>query len=932
MIEIKNVTKRFGQTLALNNVSLTLERNGFVIIKGPSGCGKTTLLNVLSSLLPFDGEVILDGKRYSRLKPKDLDQIRNQKIGFIFQDFKLFEFETVKKNVLLSIDVSCTETQSKKERRVNDLIRLVGLNHYQNQLVKNLSGGEKQRVAIARALANSPKIILADEPTGNLDEENSIQIMEILSNISKKARVVMVTHDSNLAEKYATQIIEMKDGEIIDNRLTERNDDEKVLPLINLSYRKDRQKIPFGFLLSHTWNSIKQRKWRNLFIIGATSLGLVGVGLAGLLSEVVSSNLYRSYSSILDDDKIIVSNESPELKKDVVTAVDFETIKEFKKENPDIKDVGVFYYNNFAEFFPTYNSLYLNKDGVKRAFSDLTASSINEFDLLENVKTDVHPEKLTYLKPNEMVISLSMLQITELCYQLQIPRTLDSLSKYINDNGYINAIFEFANERWSYAVTFEINIKGFILSNTNLIYHTDRYWNEFIYENVMQLPTTDVISSNTSNPWDLKKCYYLEFSDNRDQFLTENKFGSNDYRLDFEILDNKYYKDLYRFKETYECNRVIPVYRENRDRTPSFIGKYASKVSDDVKTAIYGSSNGYAIYEQSLMTGFAKQTFLSQNLNDIDDIVDLMSYIKYEDSNNITLPSNMIEGHFTKTKLEGLIFEPHYKLVAGREPVNLQEIIVSNSLVKKLGMDSPLNQMVYLYFPVTEELNSKGYLVRNYVNTPLKIVGISDSGRYSLSHVEEWSILFFQCSLGVSTFDLGVENIALQINKSKEEQVIKLLQRAFPTYKFSSPLKDVQNSVNTICGYIETIMLICSIASVIIASLILFICNYLHFLETKKDIGLIRCLGIGKRESYKFIFAHSLLMTLISFVLSSIELLFVAFILSRSLAKALYIESMFVFNPVSLILMLGLSLFISVISSLFLVKKVSNLDPLECLS
>ena len=930
MIEIKNVTKRFNNELALNNVSISFQRAGLVIIKGPSGCGKTTLLNVISSLLPFDGEILLDGKRYSKMSNKEKDMIRNQKIGFIFQDFKLFEFESVRKNILLAMDISSIDLNSRKERRVDDLLKLVGLSEYRNQLVQNLSGGEKQRVAIARALANSPKIILADEPTGNLDEANSKIVMETLNKISKKSLVIMVTHEPSIAKEYGTQIVEMKDGEIISNKLIEKEKKETVLPLIRLSYRNDKQKLPFGFLLSHTFNSIKQRKWRNLFSIMATSLGLVGIGLAGLLSEVVSSNLYRSYSSILDDDKIIVSNENPNIKKDIVTSINYLDAIDYKNRYENISDIGVFYFNNLDNFFPTYNSIYLKRTGYKKSFCNLSASSINEFEMLDEYRGDIYPSRPIELYPNEVVISLSMLQISELCYQLHIPRTIDSLSKYIEENNYVTTIFEFANDRWSYAVEFEINIVGFILSNTNLIYQTDRLWNEFIFEDVMSLPTTNIINQNTANPWDLKKCYYLEFSENRDEFLIENKFSS--IEIDYEILDKKYYPTRCEHKDTFECNRVIPINRENKDITPSFIGKNAPKVSKNVKSAIYGSSNGYAIYDQSLMSGFARHTFLSKSLNDIDDIVDLMSYIKYEDSNNITLPKNMVEGHFTKTKTEGLTFEPNYKLVAGRKPINYQEIVVSNSLLKKLGIENPINQTIYFSFPVREDLNPKGYLSRDFVNVPLKIVGVSNSGRYSLSHNEEWSILFFQCSLGISTFDLSVENIALQIDKDREVAVIKLLEKAFPDYKFSSPLNDVKSSVLKICGYIETIMLICSIASVVIASLILFICNYLHFIETKKDIGLIRCLGVSKSESYKFIFSHSIVMTLIAFILSSIELLLVAFILSKALAKALYIESMFVFNPISLFLMLGLSLLISVISSLFLVKKVSFLDPLSCLS
>ena len=212
MIEIRNVTKRFGNVLVLKNISLTLPNFGLVIINGPSGCGKTTLLNILSTLLDFEGEISFDGTFYSRFDEDQKEQIRSQKIGFVYQDYKLFEFETVKENISLSIDISCGDTISKKNKRVNDLLRLVNLSRKENELVAHLSGGEKQRVSIARALANSPKVLLADEPTGNLDEYNTKIVMELLQKISTSSLVIMVSHDLSLSKEYADQIIEMEDG------------------------------------------------------------------------------------------------------------------------------------------------------------------------------------------------------------------------------------------------------------------------------------------------------------------------------------------------------------------------------------------------------------------------------------------------------------------------------------------------------------------------------------------------------------------------------------------------------------------------------------------------------------------------------------------------------------------------------------------------
>ena len=197
--------------------------------------------------------------------------------------------------------------------------------------------------------------------------------------------------------------------------------------------------------------------------------------------------------------------------------------------------------------------------------------------------------------------------------------------------------------------------------------------------------------------------------------------------------------------------------------------------------------------------------------------------------------------------------------------------------------------------------------------------------------MEEWSILFFQTMLGISTLELNIENLSIQINKNYESSIINKLNRAFPQYEVYSPLKDVRESVDKICRYIEIILIAVSIASVLIASLILIICNYLHFLEAKKDIGLIRCLGVKEKESRKFIFAHSFTMTSLSLFLSSIELFVISLVLSKIMTKSLNITQNFVLNPLSFLYMFAINIVIALFSSFLISKKISKLDPLECL-
>ena len=214
MIKITNLSKCFGNTLVLKNIDLSFPRNGIVVIYGPSGCGKTTLLNCISGLIQYEGSINVDSINIEVLNEKQMSDFRIKNYGFIFQDYKLFENETVNENILFPLKSISNLSKEKLNRKCSDLMEIVGVSNLDNQYVKNLSGGEKQRVCIARALVNEPKIILADEPTGALDSENGDKIMHILSEISKSALIIIVSHDKELCDKYADEIIYLKDGKV----------------------------------------------------------------------------------------------------------------------------------------------------------------------------------------------------------------------------------------------------------------------------------------------------------------------------------------------------------------------------------------------------------------------------------------------------------------------------------------------------------------------------------------------------------------------------------------------------------------------------------------------------------------------------------------------------------------------------------------------
>lgn len=218
MLELKDISRVYleGQKItALNNLSLTINDGEFVAIKGPSGCGKSTLLHILGLLdRPDDGQYLIDGQRVDRLSSKRLAQLRNQMFGFVFQAFNLLARTSIFDNVMLPLRYRST-AGTNRNQLVAEAIDKVGLKERTASLPNQLSGGQQQRVAIARALVTNPKIILADEPTGNLDTKTGLEIMEVFREINRKGKtVVMVTHNDDLLE-FASRVITMRDGQII---------------------------------------------------------------------------------------------------------------------------------------------------------------------------------------------------------------------------------------------------------------------------------------------------------------------------------------------------------------------------------------------------------------------------------------------------------------------------------------------------------------------------------------------------------------------------------------------------------------------------------------------------------------------------------------------------------------------------------------------
>lgn len=290
MLQVKNISKTYktGNLVqrALDDVSLNLRDNEFVAILGPSGSGKTTLLNIIGGLDRYDsGDLIINGISTKKYKDRDWDSYRNHTVGFVFQSYNLIPHQTVLANVELALTISGISGKERRERAIKALEE-VGLGDQLHKKPNQMSGGQMQRVSLARALVNNPDILLADEPTGALDSETSIQVMDLLKEVAKDRLVVMVTHNPELAYQYATRIVKVKDGKLLeDSDPYEIPEGEAPVPV-----HKNMGKSAMSFLtaLSLSFNNLKTKKARTILVSFAGSIGIIGIAMILSLSHGVN--------------------------------------------------------------------------------------------------------------------------------------------------------------------------------------------------------------------------------------------------------------------------------------------------------------------------------------------------------------------------------------------------------------------------------------------------------------------------------------------------------------------------------------------------------------------------------------------------------------------------------------------------------------------
>ena len=440
MLELKNIKKSYElndfKQKALDGVSLSFRKCEFASILGPSGSGKTTLLNIIGGLDQYtSGDLIINGISTKLYKDRDWDAYRNYRVGFVFQSYNLISHQSILSNVELALTLSGVSSHERKERAKEALIK-VGLKEHINKKPSQLSGGQMQRVAIARALVNDPDIILADEPTGALDSETSVQIMEILKNVSKEKLVIMVTHNPDLAKEYSTRIIKLKDGKITDDSNPYEPSKTKTIKTDESNHKTSMSLMT---ALGLSFNNLMTKKGRTVLVSFAGSIGIIGIALILALSngfqnyiDSIQEDTLSSYpltltSSSTDMTSLFLSmmDSSEEGKKGIVEEKQYMTNMFGSMSVNDLKS-----FKNYYE--KEDNSIMKDISSIKYSYS-----------VSPNIYTIDVNNKLTKLNPSSLMSTMYSSSMT-----MSISAFSSVFTQMIDDIDKLNSQYDVLKGKW----------------------------------------------------------------------------------------------------------------------------------------------------------------------------------------------------------------------------------------------------------------------------------------------------------------------------------------------------------------------------------------------------------------------------------------------------------------------------------------------------
>ncbi|MCM1370516.1 MAG: ABC transporter ATP-binding protein/permease [Clostridium sp.] len=523
MLELKKITKIYEvaglKQNALNDISVSFRKSEFVSILGQSGSGKTTLLNIIGGLDKYTtGDLVINGISTKKYNDRAWDTYRNHRVGFVFQSYNLIPHQTALQNVELALTLSGIDKEERRKRSIA-VLKKVGLEKHINKKPNQMSGGQMQRIAIARALVNDPDILLADEPTGALDSETSVQIMDLLKEIAKEKLVIMVTHNPELANTYSTRIIKLLDGKIVDDSNPYKGEKEEKKE--EKSKKSKKTSMNYLTALSLSLNNLLTKKGRTILTAFAGSIGIIGIALILSLSNGIQKYINKTEEETLSSYPLTIQKESIDMASFITTLAS-------NNEDKEYNDNKIHAVNIMGDMFTTMTQK-MQKNDLKSFKEYIESDKTNIKDYTSNIQYS-YDVTLNLYKNSEDIVRVN-------------PTTIfDALG--INTSGISSA---YGTMMSNYDVFYEL------LDNQELNKQqfdlVDGRWPEKYNEVILQVDKNNQITDYTLyslgilSQDDLKK-QFSNMINGKDVSFTENSYDTKDLiGMKFKLLLNTdYYK------------------------------------------------------------------------------------------------------------------------------------------------------------------------------------------------------------------------------------------------------------------------------------------------------------------------------------------------------------------------------------------------------
>ena len=927
MLALNNIVKNYyvgNETVqALKGVSMYFRESEFVSILGQSGCGKTTLLNIIGGLDRYTtGDLVINGKSTKDFKDGDWDTYRNHSVGFVFQSYNLIPHQTVLANVELALTLSGV---SKKERhqRAKDALEKVGLGNQIRKRPNQMSGGQMQRVAIARALVNDPDILLADEPTGALDSATSVQIMDLLREISKDKLIIMVTHNADLAKEYSSRIIQLKDGEVIDDsnpfnkdELVKLEEEKKKVKEVKVE-KKDKTSMSFWTALSLSFNNLMTKKARTILTSFAGSIGIIGIALILALSQGFQNYIDRVQEDTLSAYPIAIEKTTADF------SVMLGTMAEAVEGVEHPVDDKVYSNSALIAMMDTYSSSTVTTNNLK-AFKSYV--EMHRKDL------EKYTSSITYSYGLDL--------------QVYSPETIDGVTK-VNPSFILSTLVDSmvgggSLESMATMVGGQIlNVFCEIMPGVDGSYVSPMIENQ--YEVICgEWPDQEneiVLIVNSKNEISDLTLYALGLKSQSEFLDFVNKWAKNE-SVEFEL-------DSWTFDEIMqtEYSLVLPSdhYEPNGDGTWSYIGDDATKMRKVIqeksqtlvisgiirpsKNAAATGLNGSIGYTNALMLSYIERINNSdivkaQIASPNKDILSGKSFPKFDDETKTAQMVSIMEYVDTLTSDEKAAFYTLWRQTPTKEYIDEQMKTMLDMLKTEEGLQAMRDEMVKMYvsigaseedaikkvgeftdeelvelaIPMMEETIIANYKKQadTYLNIlptsvksallDAKVTGLREDSDAEVAFAYEVYKNYRQNSdERIPSYSSNLKNfgyIDLDNPKSINFYPISFedkdnINAFIEEYNNSVTIEDDKISYTDIMGTlldgitivinaISYILIGFVSISLIVSSIMIGIITYISVLERTKEIGVLRAIGASKRDISRVFNAETLIVGLIS--------------------------------------------------------------------